>query len=120
MKKKEIEKLIENYENNIIDITKVFCKKYFGDCYKYNDDDWVSIDIGGVISINDYFFNFNDILIAIKYKATKKELFGYYDYSLDNYQRNKFVPSFEYYLKYFRGFSFKKIDTILKKQKNDI
>lgn len=108
---KQTQKLITDYENNIIEITKVFCKKYFGDCYEYSDNDWAGGDIGGIIIINDYFFSFNkDILIALKYKATKKELFGFYDYSLGKHLKKEETPSFENYLKYYRGFSFKEID----------
>lgn len=102
---KQIQQLIIDYDNNVVEITKVFCKKYFGDCYEYCDDDWTAGDIGGIISINDYFFSFNkDILIALKYKATKRELFRFYDYSLEKHLKDEPTPSFENYLKYYRGF----------------
>lgn len=91
-------------------MTKLFCRKYFKDFYNYRPSDWVGNDIGGVICINDYWFNLKDIETAIKYKTTKKELFDYYDYSLDNHCKNKDYISFAYYLKYFRGFSFKEIE----------
>lgn len=107
---KQTKQLLQNYETNVIEITKVFCKKYFGDCYEYHDNDWNG-DIGGIISINDYFFSFNkDILIALKYKMTKKELFGFYDYCLEKNLKDETTVSFENYLKYFRGLSFKEID----------
>lgn len=111
---KQTKQLLQNYENNVIEITKIFCKKYFGDCYKYHDDDWIGGDVGGIISINDYYFNFSDILTALEYKATEKELFGFYDYSLEKFIKEKISLSLKYYLKYFRGFSFKEIEHILK------
>lgn len=107
---KQTKQLLQNYETNVIEITKVFCKKYFGDCYEYHDNDWTAGDIGGIISINNYYFNFSDILSALEYKATKKELFGFYDYSLKKHLKDETTVSFENYLKYFRGLSFKEID----------
>lgn len=109
-------KKLENYYAAIEDLTKLFCKKYFNDCYQYDVNDWAAGDIGGVICINDYFFSMNDIEIAIKHKATKKELFDYYDFALERGLKNeKLLFSFENYLRYriFRGFSFEKIEANL-------
>lgn len=108
-------KQLENYYKAVEDLTKLFCKRYFKNFYNYRASDWVGGDIGGVICINDYWFNVKNIETAIKYKATKKELFGYYDYSLENDSENKDCVSFERYLKYFRGFSFKEIEKQLEK-----
>lgn len=110
-----MKKELEVYYKAIEDLTKVFCEKYFKDVYKYNIEDWV--DIGGVICINDYWFSLNDIEISIKYNATKKELFDFYDYNLDKNLKIENVMSFENYLKYFRGLSFKEIDNFLKKKR---
>lgn len=108
-------KHLENYYKAVEELTKHFCNKYFKDVYEYDVNDWVGCDIGGIICINDYWFNLNDIVIAIKYKATKKELFGFYEYNLKKHMAKKDCVSFENYLKYFRGFSFKEIDKTLKK-----
>jgi len=108
-------KQLQNYYNAVEDLTKLFCKRYFKDTYEYDVNDWVASDIGGVICINDYFFGMNYIETAIKHKATKKELFDYYDYSLENYE-SKSIISFENYLRYFRGFSFEEIETNLSKK----
>ena len=95
-------------------MTKEFCKKYFKGVYEYDVNDWVGCNIGGIISINDYWFSLSNIDIAIKYKATKKELFGYYDFSYERHIAGKNCISFEQYLKYYRGFSFKTIYENLK------
>ncbi len=108
-------KKLKNYYKAVEELTKEFCKKYFKGVYEYNVNDWVGCNIGGVICINDYYFNLNNIEIAIKYKATKKELFGYYDFSYEKHIAGENCISFEQYLKYYRGFSFKKIDKKLKK-----
>ena len=112
---KNMSKYLKNYYNAVEDLTKYFCKKYFKDVYEYDVNDWVGCDIGGIICINDYWFSLNNIETAIAYKATEKELFGYYDYSYEKHVAEKGCISFEHYLKYFRGFSFKEIDKKLKK-----
>lgn len=100
-------KYLKNYYNAVEELTKEFCKKYFKGVYEYDVNDWIGGNIGGVIHINDYYFDFRDIKIALEYKPTKDELFDYYDC--------KDCIKFENYLKYFRGFSFKEIDKTLKK-----
>ena len=107
-------KYLKNYYNSVEELTKHFCKKYFKGVYEYDVNDWVGCNIGGIISINDYWFSLSNIDIAIKYKATKKELFGYYDFSYERHIAGKNCISFEQYLKYYRGFSFKKIYENLK------
>ena len=102
-------KKLKNYYKAVEELTKEFCKKYFKGVYEYDVNDWVGCNIGGIISINDYWFSLSNIEIAIKYKATKKELFGYYDFSYEKHISGKYCVSFEQYLKYYRGFSFKTI-----------
>ena len=109
-----MKKELKAYYVAVEDLTKLFAKKYFKGVYEYNVNDWV--DIGGVICINGYCFNFCDIKLALEYKATEKELFDYYDYSYEKYLADKTCVNFENYLKYFRGFSFKEIDKQLKKR----
>ncbi len=108
-------KYLKNYYNAVQELTKEFCKKYFKGVYEYNVSDWAGGEIGGIICINDYYFDFKNIEIAIKYKATKKELFDYYDESYERYIAGEDCVSFEVVLKYYRGFSFKEIDKKLKK-----
>ena len=107
-------KYLKNYYNSVEELTKHFCKKYFKGVYEYDVNDWVGCNIGGIISINDYWFSLSNIDIAIKYKATKKELFGYYDFSYEKHIAGENCISFKRYLKYYRGFSFKKIYENLK------
>jgi hypothetical protein len=107
-------KELKTYYNAIENLTKVFCKRYFKNVYKYKAEDWVGTDIGGVICINDFWFNADEIVVAIKHKATKKELFSYYDYSYEKRLNSEDCVSFTNYLKYFRGLSFIEIDNICK------
>ena len=108
-----MKKELKAYYTAVEDLTKLFAKKYFKGVYEYNVNDWV--DIGGVIRINDYYFDFRDIKLALEYKATENELFDYYDYSYKKHLAGKTCVSFEDYLKYFRGFSFKEIEKIIKR-----
>lgn len=75
-------KLIENYEKAVIEITSKFIEKNFQNEDEEPTFEWVGRDIGGVIYINDYFFSFTDILEFTKLKATTKQVFDYGDYSL--------------------------------------
>ena len=61
-------------------IAEEFARKYFG---RDNDNWWVAEDVGGVLCVGDYYFSFDRILEAIKYKATRKQLFDYYDMELE-------------------------------------
>jgi hypothetical protein len=74
---------LQQYENAVDQVTKFFAKKYFGDYYEYDKSDWVSCEIGGVICINDYWFNLEDMLNFLKYNYSKKDMFAYYDYALE-------------------------------------
>ena len=107
-------KKLKNYYKAVEELTKEFCKKYFKGVYEYDVNDWAGGEIGGVICINDYYFDFKNIVIAIKYSAKEKELFDYYDESYEKYIAGEDCISFEVFLKYYRGFSFKKIYEDLK------
>jgi len=63
-------------------LAEYFVKRYFG---KPDDVEhwWVADDIGGVLSVADYFFSLSDIVAFIKYKYTRKQLFEYYEYRTD-------------------------------------
>jgi len=98
-------KELKAYYKAIEDLANIFCKKYFGeDCY--DPEDWVGGDIGGILNVGDYFFNMSDIEEALKFKASRKELFGFYDYRLEIALGEKETPAvnFKNYLKYYRGF----------------
>lgn len=109
-----MKKELKAYYVAVEELTKLFAKKYFKGVYEYDINDWV--DIGGVIRINGYYFNFFNIKLALEYKATEKELFDHYDYGYKKYLAGKTYVNFENYLKYFRGFSFKEIDKQLEKR----
>lgn len=97
-------KQLEAYYKAIEDLTRAFCKKYFGNRYKYDVNDWVGGQVGGIININDYWFSLKNIEEAIKFKASKRQVFDYYDYCLENFGKNKPRVTFEIWLDYYNGF----------------
>jgi len=80
--KSVFEKKLESWEKATNDITALFIRKYFcsiRDAEHY----WIADQIGGVLYVNDYFFNLDRIIEAIKYDASSEDLFAYYDLELE-------------------------------------
>lgn len=57
---------------------------YFSDFYFGEEADtyWVGDEVGGVFSINDYFFNPNTMYEYLRYGYSKKKMFEHYEYTL--------------------------------------
>lgn len=94
MKNSELQIELSKYHDAIHNITKIFCNKYFKNVYEYSENDWIG-SIGEIIEINDFFFDFTEIKIALIYNASKKKLFSYYEERLENRK----MPNLENYLK---------------------
>jgi len=79
-------RFLELLEIHIQDFTEYFIIKYFG---KLEDIDywWVADEVGGVLSVNDYFFNLRDMIDFVRHNYSKKMMFEYYDYALDYYMK---------------------------------
>lgn len=78
--------------NKLVDI---FSKKYFG---RNAEVWWIAGDVGGVLHVNDYFFNLDRIIDALRFKATRKQLFDYYDLELTSYPHPEI--NFKNYIKH--------------------
>lgn len=90
-------KQLENWEKATEELTTLFLEKYFDGETDYY---WVGADIGGVLFVGDYFFNFDRIVEAIKYQATKKQLFGFYDLEIETLSNEKEMKmNFKNYIK---------------------
>lgn len=61
-------------------LARYFVNKYFGTHAEYY---WIGSEVGGVIEVNQFFFDMNQIADFIRHKYTKKRLFDYYDYMLE-------------------------------------
>lgn len=88
---------ILNWEKETHALAIKFTHKYFG---KDSDFYWIADEVGGVLQVNDYFFDLNRIVDAIKYSAAKKKLFAFYDLELDMAEKNRPMDiKFKNYLK---------------------
>ena len=77
-----------------------FVERYFGvdvDFY------WIADEVGGTISVADYFFNMNDIVEFIRYKYSRKQMFEYYDmaleYHMKKHTKNDYLVNIKNYKK---------------------
>jgi hypothetical protein len=82
----ESEKRILGWEVNTNRLAQTFVHKYFGELTEYF---WVSDEIGGTLCAGDYFFSLQDILDALRYKASKKKMFEYYDNVLEKAMKDE-------------------------------
>jgi len=80
-----------------------FVNKYFGKDYLFDDDYyWIGSDDEDreVLAVGDYFFNLDMIVDALRYKATKKDLFDYYDMEIElSYKEEKPEINFRNFIK---------------------
>lgn len=93
-----IKEKLNKWENETDEVTHLFIIKYFG---RDADFYWVADIVGGVLYVNDYFFNLDRILEALKYNASAAKLFAYYEYELEHYSvdRDPMPINFKNFLK---------------------
>lgn len=101
MKKITHKDLIKDWEYATDSIAEEFARKYFGrDAELW----WVADQVGGVLFINDYFFNIDRMVDSLKYKATRKQMFDYYDMELEHMSTRKndhpVNPNYKNFIKY--------------------
>ena len=90
---------LTNWEKETNILRNIFIEKYFGEVDEY-DFWWIGEEIGGTLAVNDYFFNLERILDALRYNASKKKFFDYYDEELKLQMKDKKMKyNFEHYLK---------------------
>lgn len=89
-------KLINDWERATNDLCNHFILKYFG---KDADTYWIADEVGGVLFINDYFFDVNNILDFLRNKYSVKMMFRYYDYQLKQHENNEDVINIKTYKK---------------------
>jgi len=72
--------ILENYKQAIQDIADAFVDKYYG---KDISSQYWTDEIGGIFCANDYYWNVDNMIDALRFKCSKKRLFEWYDLSLD-------------------------------------
>jgi len=91
------DKIINNYEEACQDIAEKINEVYFdGEA----NIDWVAGDIGGIATISDYFFDMNYMTDALKYGASEKQFFDFYQLGMEE----KHSCNFKNYILYYKGF----------------
>ena len=73
-------KQLQLWEEATLELSLHFVERYFGD--DVTDVFWISDIIGDILVVNDYFFSLDFIREAIKYNATSRQLFDFYDLKL--------------------------------------
>jgi len=70
---------LQRWINETKKLGDLFVVHYFGrDAESY----WIADDIGGVLYVNDYFFNLSDIFAFLRYRYSKNKMFEYYEYQM--------------------------------------
>lgn len=77
---------LTKWEKATQELTDLFLEKYFD---KDTDWYWIGNEVGSVLMANDYYFNLERIVSAIKYGATEKQLFDFYDKEMEALTKNK-------------------------------
>lgn len=70
---------LQRWTNETKELGDLFVAHYFG---RDAESWWVAEEIGGVLFVNDYFFNLHDIVDFIRYRYSNNKMFEYYDYQL--------------------------------------
>ena len=73
--------LILAYEEAVENLASAFIEKYYGT--EATEVWWVAEQVGGVLIINDGFWNLEDIVTALRLKIPKRVLFKWDSDSLD-------------------------------------
>lgn len=96
--KKEVDYNLLQWEIATQSLAINFVHRYFGK--DTSDVYWVADDIGIVLVVNDYFFNLDRIIDALKYNASSEKLFDFYQIELDCHTDEKDMPyNFRNFLK---------------------
>ena len=95
MKKQET---IDLFETACNEVAEKFNNLYFGG---EADVDWISDTPGEVCLMSDYFFDMDFMLTALRYDATEKQVFDYYDLLI----KAEGLPdvNLKNYIKYYKG-----------------
>ena len=96
---KKIPTVIQEYEKVCEDVAREFLERYFPESV-YEEEYWVADEIGGMFCVGDYYFGIPRMTEALRYEATSKQLFDYYEAEIELGMKEK-SPSvnFFYYVK---------------------
>ena len=72
---------IKKLEKSITKFTDYFVNRYFGN--DATDVYWIADEIGGVLLINDHFFNLDSMMDYVRYDYSSDEMDEHYWYSVE-------------------------------------
>jgi hypothetical protein len=67
---------LNEWERATENLKEYFVARYFKEADYY----WIADEIGGVLHVNDHFFNLKDIVDYIKYNYSQNKMFEHYEY----------------------------------------
>lgn len=76
-------KLFKDYNTACDKLAAEFIKRYYGE--EADGGDWVADEAGGVLYVNDDYWDFKDILTALKENVPSATLFKWYSDQVDFY-----------------------------------
>lgn len=92
---------IKQYKQACEEVREAFVQKYYNTYPEWTDEsEWVAGDIGGVLAVNDEYWSIADMVTALKLDANEKDLFDWYNDSIDAAIRQQEYYNLENYLKY--------------------
>jgi len=81
MKQNQTKEAVAYYKNACNFVRDEFVQKYFkSGCTYY----WIADDIGGILSINDYFFDMDTMVMALERNVKPKWLFEFCEWSVED------------------------------------
>lgn len=92
-------KCVKDYWKACDKIAEAFVEKYFPDGPGFDAPFWIGDQIGEVLAVNDYFFDLNVMVDALKFNTSEEELFGWYDHVTVFAAKGQEITSLRNYLK---------------------
>ena len=95
-KKREKSVSLTEWEQATQRLAEYFCVTYFETGAEMW---WVASEVGGVLCINDHFFDINDIADFVRYGYSREEMFEYYEQRLRWQELRKEVINIKSWIK---------------------
>jgi hypothetical protein len=78
---KKIEQLKKKYESACQEYVDMFCEKQ-----EMEFIGWVGNEVGGIVTVSDFYFNFSDIVLDINTEQPKNAIIDWYYDNLEVFQ----------------------------------
>ncbi len=75
-------KVLEAWEKATLELVDAFVKKYYGE--NASDVYWIGDEIGGILVVNDQYWNINNVVDALRWNCSKERLFKWYELFIES------------------------------------